>query len=198
MPVNPTAPATTPVKVVPPAPSTRPAPPAVPSEPAATFHGDDYAKPGVLGTATTLNSIANAARTPVKVARAARGGAQVGMTTTAGSLSGFLAAFKAGLQANAIMAGALSIVSNGYDALKGRTNMKQFLGLTAADTVAYTAIGAAATATSATFGPMIVGLLPAIPLAGPVIGIGLALAVGIGGSMLYGKLGHEPLKEALR
>lgn len=196
MTVTATTPATTPVK--PPAPTPRPVPPAV-TEPAAKLQGDDYAKPGVLGTATTFNSIANAAKGPIKVARgAARGGAQVGMSSTAGSLSGFLAAFRAGIQANAIMAGALSIVSNGYDAIKGRTNMKQFLGLTAADTVAYTAIGAAATATSATFGPMLVGLLPAIPLAGPVIGIGLALAVGIGGSMLYGKLGHEPLKEALR
>lgn len=197
MPVTATTPATTPVKPATPAPA--PAKPVAAEQPAATFHGDDYAKPGVLGTATTLNSIANAAKGPLKVARgAARGGAQVGMSSTAGSLSGFLAAFRAGLQANAIMAGALSIASNGYDAIKGRTNMKQFLGLTAADTVAYTAIGAAATATSATFAPMIVGLLPAIPLAGPVIGIGLALAVGIGGSMLYGKLGHEPLKEALR
>lgn len=197
MPVSP-SPATTPVKVTPVVPA-QPAPQAALSVPTQAYQGDDYAKPGVLGTATTLNSIANAARTPLKVARsAAKGGAAVGMSTTAGSLSGFLAAFKAGLQANAIMAGALSIVSNGYDAIKGRTNMKQFLGLTAADTVAYTAIGAAATATSATFAPMIVGLLPAIPLAGPAIGIGLALLVGVGGSMLYGKLGHEPLKAALR
>ena len=198
MPPMPTSPATTPVRLAPVA-SVPPAPVAAPSAPAAAYHGDDYAKPGVLGTATTVNSIANAARTPLKLARgAARGGAQVGMAQTAGSLSGFFAAFKAGVQANAIMAGALSIVSNGYDALKGRTSMKQFLALTAADTVAYTGIGALATATSATFAPMIVGLLPALPLAGPVIGIGLALAVGVGGSMLYAKLGHEPLKDALR
>jgi len=88
-------------------------------------------------------------------------------------------------------------VTNGYDALKGRTNMKQFLGLTAADTVAYTGIGALATA-SATLAPAIAGLVPAIAFATPVIGIALALAVGIGGSMLYGKLGHDTLKEALR
>lgn len=197
MPVNPTTQAPTPAKPVAKAP-VAPAAPAPQAAPAAAMHGDDYAKPGVLGTATTFNSIANAAKTPVKVARAAKGGAQVGMAQGATSLGGFLAAFRAGLQANAVMAGALSLVSNGYDALKGRTNMKQFLALTAADTVAYTAIGALATATSATFAPLIVGLIPAIPLAGPVIGIGLALAVGIGGSMAYGKLGHEPLKDALK
>ena len=197
MPVTPTQ-AVAPVKPVAAAP-VAPAKPEAVSAPAPAFHGDDYAKPGVLGTATTINSIAHAAKTPLKVARsAAKGGASVGMAQTATSFSGFLAAFRAGVMANAVMSGALSLVSNGYDAIKGRTNMKQFLALTAADTVAYTAIGAAATATSATFAPLIVGLIPAIPLAGPVIGIGLALAVGIGGSMLYGKLGHEPLKDALR
>lgn len=168
-----------------------------PRPPAPDLHGDDYAKPGVLGTAVVLQNVIKNKVDPIKVARAARGGAQVGTKAAAGSLSGFVAALKAGLKTNVIVAGALSVVTNGYDALKGRTNMKQFLGLTVADTVAYTGIGALATA-AATLAPALVGLVPAIAFAAPVLGVGIALAVGIGGSMLYGKLGHETIKEALR
>jgi hypothetical protein len=194
-PVTP-SPATTPVKV---APAPVKAAPEAPPVAAAAYRGDDYAKPGLLGTATTINTIAQGAKTPLKVARsAAKGGAQVGMSGATGGISGFFSVFKAGLQANAIMAGALSLVSNGYDAIKGRTNMKQFLALTAADTAAYTVIGAAATATSAIAAPAIVALIPAIPFAGPVIGLGLALGVGILGSVAYGKLGHDTIKDALR
>lgn len=206
LPVKPATPATPAPAAKPAAAATPPAPAKAPVDtfvadrprpPAPDLHGDDYAKPGVLGVAVTLQNVIKNGVTPAKVARAAKGGAQVGSNVAAGSLQGFFAAFKAGVKANAVVAGALSIVTNGYDALKGRTNMKQFLGLTAADTVAYTAIGALATAT-ATLAPAIVGLVPALAVAGPVLGIGLALGVGLAGSALYGKLGHEPLKEALR
>ena len=203
----------TPVKpiVTPPAPSAKPPAPAVkpaapeadtlavsrPRPPAPDLHGADKADPGTLGSAVVLHGIVKSKIDPIKVARAAKGGAQVGTNAAAGSLSGFLAAFKAGLKTNVIVAGALSVVTNGVDALKGRINMKQFLGLTAADTVAYTGIGALATA-SATLAPALVGLVPALAFAAPVLGVGIALAVGIGGSLLYGKLGHETIKDALR
>ena len=199
-PATPVAPVTTLPVAAKPAPTAPAAPTTAPVTVERAYRADDYAKPGVMGTVTTVHGILKNAATPVaKAARAAKGGAQVGMAAGTGGIQGFFAAVKAGIQTNAIVAGALSIVTNGYDALRGNINMKQFLGLTAADTVAYTAIGAVATGV-ATFAPALCGLLPFALPAFAVAGAGIAMALGVGiaGSWLYGAVGHEPIKRALR
>lgn len=169
--------------------------------------GEDSAKPAVLGSATVIHSIGQtfnkAAEGTVKAVRGAKGAvtaAQVGAATgtVSGTLSAFRTAFVTGLATNAIVAGALSLASNAHDAINGRTSFNQFAWLTIADTVGYTVVGAIATAAAAAVSPLILGLIPAIPFAGFLIPVAIAVAVGVGGSWLYGKFGHDPLKAAIK
>ena len=162
-------------------PVARPLPPSVTAAPAPRMAGDDYARPSVFGAVTTVNAIG---RSLVTAAPA-----------STGAISGLFNVIKAGIKANVVVAASLSLVTNGYDFMRGRSNIKQFLGLTAADLAAYTAIGTGATAAAAALAPLIPGV-GAMLL--PVVGVAIAATLGIGASLAYGKFGHNTIKEALK
>jgi hypothetical protein len=148
-------------------------------------NGRDFAQPGAMGTATVIHSILRS----------------LGFTANSGAggiLAGFLAAFKAGFKTNVLVAAALSLATNMTDLFTGRINLKQFLGLTAVDGVAYATIGAAATAAGAVLAPLVLAAVPALAVVAPAIPVVIAAASGIGASWLYAKAAHEPLKSYLR
>jgi hypothetical protein len=87
------------------------------------------------------------------------------------------------LAKNALLAGLLSLISNGADLIGGKVDAKQFLAHTVADTAAYTGIGVSATMV----GGMIGSLVPGI---GTLVGILAGAAV----SFFLGKLYEDQLR----
>lgn len=82
------------------------------------------------------------------------------------------------LMSNFIVSGAMSIFTNVFDLIRGKTNGTQFAANTVADTVAYTGIGATAT--------MIGGMVGSVvPVIGTFIGMGVGALVGFFAGKLY-------------
>ncbi|MNR86908.1 1,6-anhydro-N-acetylmuramyl-L-alanine amidase AmpD [compost metagenome] len=82
------------------------------------------------------------------------------------------------LRSNFLISGAISALTNGYDLIKGRVTGRQAAGNFAADAIAYTGIGATATAIGGAVGSI------AGPL-GSIAGLAVGSLVGVGLGWLY-------------
>jgi hypothetical protein len=108
-----------------------------------------------------------------------------------GGIKGFFGKLLGGAKGNFIVAGVFSLASNAIQLAQGKIGVKQFLGLTLADTAAYGAIGWGSAAAGAAIGT---ALFPGVgSIAGFVIGLGL----GFVGGHLYEKFIRNPLKAML-
>lgn len=108
-----------------------------------------------------------------------------------GGLKGFFGKLLSGAKGNFIVAGVFSLASNAIQLAQGQIGVKEFIGLTVADTAAYGAIGWGSAAAGAAIGT---ALFPGVgSIAGFVIGLGLGF---IGGS-IYEKFIRNPLKGLL-
>jgi hypothetical protein len=108
-----------------------------------------------------------------------------------GGIKGFFGKLLGGAKGNFIVAGVFSLASNAIQLAQGKIGIKQFVGLTVADTAAYGAIGWGSAAAGAAIGT---ALFPGVgSIAGFVIGLGL----GFVGGHLYEKFIRNPLKNML-
>lgn len=129
-------------------------------------------------------------------AATAKGAATTAATTTAattqkaaGGVKGFFGKLLGGAKGNFIIAGVFSLATNAMQLAQGKMNIKQFIGLTATDTLAYGAIGWGSAALA---GVVAQAIIP-IPGAGFLIGLGLGLLAG----WAYEKFLRNPIKNML-
>lgn len=130
-------------------------------------------------------------------AATAKGAATTAATTTttaatqqaSGGIKGFFGKLLSGAKGNFIIAGVFSLATNAVQLATGKMNLKQFVALTATDTLAYGAIGWGSAAAA---GAIAQAIIP-IPGAGFLIGLGLGLL----GGMVYEKFLRNPIKNML-
>lgn len=106
-----------------------------------------------------------------------------------GGIKGFFGKLLSGAKGNFVIAGVFSLATNAMQLAQGKMNLKQFVALTATDTLAYGAIGWGSAAAA---GAIAQAIIP-IPGAGFLIGLGLGLL----GGMVYEKFLRNPIKNML-
>lgn len=121
--------------------------------------------------------------------------AEKAVETTAKSsgIKGFFGKLLGGAKGNFIISGIFSLGSNAIQLAQGKMNIKQFVALTASDTLAYGAIGLGASAAGGAIAGAIGQALIPIPGLGFIVGLGL----GMLGGMLYEKLFRNKVKDML-
>ena len=141
--------------------------------------------------------IANGGFTALPAAGASLGGVSGGVMTggargllsKAGSaVSGALNTFMGALKSNALVAAAVSGITNGISYLTGKTSGQRAASNFVVDTGAYTVIGASSTMVGAALGSL-------IPL--PFVGTALGIAAGMGLGYLYEKFARKDLSDKL-
>ena len=116
------------------------------------------------------------------------GGAR-GLLSKAGSaVSGALNTFMGALKSNALVAAAVSGITNGISFLTGKTSGQRAASNFVVDTGAYTVIGASSTMVGAALGSL-------IPI--PFVGTAIGLAAGMGLGYLYEKTLRKPMSDKL-
>jgi len=116
------------------------------------------------------------------------GGAR-GLFSKAGSaVSGALNTFMGALKSNALVAAAVSGITNGISYLTGKTSGQRAASNFVVDTGAYTVIGASSTMVGAALGTL-------IPI--PFVGTAIGLAAGMGLGYLYEKTLRKPMSDKL-
>lgn len=163
-------------------------PPAPPVPPAPTLPGVGDLSTGLrLGGAVMMNYLESGAGN----GGISQGFFAPGLTGGArGFFSGIVQSLPSLLKRNFITAALVSAVTNGMDLLKGRVTGKQAAAGFAADTVAYTGIGATSTAIGAAVGSL---LGPLGTLGGLLVGS----VLGVGMGWLYEKFGRSKLVGAI-
>lgn len=112
-----------------------------------------------------------------------------GLFSRAGSaVSGALNSVLGALKSNALVAAAVSGLTNGISFLTGKTSGQRAASNFVVDTGAYTAIGASSTLVGAALGTL-------IPI--PFVGTAIGLAAGMGLGYLYEKTLRQPLSDKL-
>ncbi len=116
------------------------------------------------------------------------GGAR-GLVSRAGTaVSGALNTVLGAMKSNALVAAAVSALTNGISFLTGKTSGQRAASNFVVDTGAYTAIGASSTLVGAALGSL-------IPI--PFVGTAIGLAAGMGLGYLYEKTLRKPLSDKL-
>ncbi len=187
-PVTPTPPVTPP-PVVPTPPVSQPTvPPAPPAPPAPSLPVVGDVNSGLrLGGAVMMNYLESGAGS----GGIAQGILAPGVTGGArGFFSGIVQSLPSLLKRNVVTAAIVSAVTNGLDLVKGRVTGKQAAAGFAADTVAYTGIGATSTAIGAAVGSLLGPL-------GTIGGLLVGSALGVGMGWLYEKFGRSQLVGAI-
>lgn len=116
------------------------------------------------------------------------GGAR-GVVSRAGTaVSGALNTVLGALKSNALVAAAVSGITNGISFLTGKTSGQRAASNFVVDTGAYTAIGASSTLVGAALGTL-------IPI--PFVGTAIGIAAGMGLGFLYEKTLRKPLSDKL-
>lgn len=116
------------------------------------------------------------------------GGAR-GVVSRAGTaVSGAINTVLGALKSNALVAAAVSGITNGISFLTGKTSGQRAASNFVVDTGAYTAIGASSTLVGAALGTL-------IPI--PFVGTAIGIAAGMGLGFLYEKTLRKPLSDKL-
>lgn len=155
------------------------------------------ADPNPIKALTKIGFYIDNARTLVADAgtSAAKGAVtEVAATTTTTAVKetakkGFFRTLLSGAKGNFVVAGVFSLVGNTVSLCQGKMNLKQFVGLTALDTLAYGSIGWGSAAAGAAIGSFI-----PVPFVGTAVGFLVGLGIGIGAGMVYDKFLRSPIK----
>lgn len=102
----------------------------------------------------------------------------LGMGGIGGTVGSGLRSLPGLIRSNFLISAGMSLFTNLFDLIRGKSSGTQFLANTVADTVAYTGIGATATM----IGGMVGSIVPGI---GTLIGMGVGALVGFLGGKLY-------------
>lgn len=116
------------------------------------------------------------------------GGARGIVSRTGSALSGALNTVLGALKTNALVAAAVSGITNGISFLTGKTSGQRAASNFVVDTGAYTAIGASSTLVGAALGTL-------IPI--PFVGTAIGIAAGMGLGYLYEKTLRKPMADKL-
>ncbi len=116
------------------------------------------------------------------------GGARSILSRAGSAVSGVLSSVLGALKSNAIVAAAVSGITNGISFLTGKTSGQRAASNFVVDTGAYTAIGASSTLLGAALGTL-------IPI--PFVGTAIGIAAGMGLGYFYEKRLRTPLANEL-